>query len=145
MNKNRLKGKQKRRLKHNAGYIVNRLKEAGFIVQRYNSYSTNSIYLKLDYGVCNSIRISDHKGKKHLSYRYNVLSCCPERIAAKDKWGNIKYYFPLKDSGTMIGAAICDRQKKIAFFGATGYKTVMQKRKEKGMKKKGFWQKAKVV
>ena len=44
------------------------LLEKGFIVQRYDSVTTNSIYLKLDYGMCNSIRISDHKGKKHLSY-----------------------------------------------------------------------------
>ena len=46
-----------------ADYIANRLISEGFIVQRYNAYTTNSIYLKLDYGVCNSIRISDHPGK----------------------------------------------------------------------------------
>ncbi|MFD1362771.1 hypothetical protein [Lentibacillus salinarum] len=145
MSRNRRKGKQQRRLKNIAGYLANRLKEDGFIVQRYDSYSTNSIYLKLDYGVCNSIRISDHKGKQHLAYRYNVLSCCPERIAAKDKWGNIKYYFPLTDCDILLGAAICDRQQKIARFGTNGYETIMQKNKEKGMKKKGFWQKAKLV
>ena len=50
------------------------LLEKGFIVQRYDSVTTNSIYLKLDYGMCNSIRISDHKGKKHLSYMYNLRS-----------------------------------------------------------------------
>ena len=44
-----------------ADYIQSKLLEYGFKIQRYNAYSTNSIYLKLDYGVCNSIRISDHK------------------------------------------------------------------------------------
>ena len=46
-----------------ADYIAKRLISEGFTVQRYNAYTTNSIYLKLDYGVCNSIRISDHPGK----------------------------------------------------------------------------------
>lgn len=36
----------------------------GFVVQRYNAYSTDNIYLKLDYGVCNSIRVSDRQHEK---------------------------------------------------------------------------------
>ena len=43
------------------------------VIHRLDAYSTNSIYLKFDYGIVNSLRISDHEGKKHLSYRYNIL------------------------------------------------------------------------
>lgn len=43
--------------------IIDFLLDNGFSVLRYDAYSTNSIYLKLDYGVCYSIRISDHPGK----------------------------------------------------------------------------------
>ena len=52
--------------------IARKLIAEGFIVQRYGAYTTSSIYLKLDYGVCNSIRISDHPGKRYLKYRYNI-------------------------------------------------------------------------
>ena len=62
-----------RRLNDIANDIIKTLKSIGFVIQRYDAYSTNSIYLKLDYGVCNSIRISDHTGKKYLKYRYNVI------------------------------------------------------------------------
>lgn len=57
-----------------ANKIQSKLLDKGFIIHRYNAYSTKSIYLKLDYGVGNSIRISDHIGKGHLQYRYNVLT-----------------------------------------------------------------------
>ena len=55
-----------------ADYLSEELKNNGFTVHRYDGFSTKSIYLKLDYGVCNSIRISDHNGKKYLKYRYNI-------------------------------------------------------------------------
>lgn len=32
--------------------ISNKLKELGFIIHRYNARSTNSIYLKIDFGLC---------------------------------------------------------------------------------------------
>lgn len=35
------------------------------VIHRLDAYSTNSIYLKFDYGIVNSLRISDHEGKKH--------------------------------------------------------------------------------
>ncbi|MBM7715323.1 hypothetical protein JOC94_002310 [Bacillus thermophilus] len=56
--------KNQKELQETADYIIARLKKKGIVIQRYDSYSTNSIYLKLDYGVSNSVRISDHKGKK---------------------------------------------------------------------------------
>lgn len=30
------------------------------VIHRLDAYSTNSIYLKFDYGIVNSLRISDH-------------------------------------------------------------------------------------
>jgi hypothetical protein len=46
-----------------ADAVIKELTAAGFVIQRYDAFSTNSIYLKLDYGLCNSIRISDHRQK----------------------------------------------------------------------------------
>lgn len=55
-----------------ARQVTERMKEQGVIVHRYDAYSTNSVYLKFDYGAAYSLRISDHKGKKHLKYRFNI-------------------------------------------------------------------------
>ena len=56
-----------------ADSLIHTLSQAGFTIQRYDASTTDSIYLKLDYGVGNSIRISNHTGKKHLNYRYNII------------------------------------------------------------------------
>ena len=40
-----------------AKVLVQKLLDMGFTVHRYNAVTTNSIYLKLDYGVCCGIRI----------------------------------------------------------------------------------------
>lgn len=55
-----------------AAYVCDRL--AGkVLIHRYDAYSTNSVYLKFDYGVANSLRIADHAGKEYLSYRFNII------------------------------------------------------------------------
>ena len=55
-------------IKSIADNLVHTLSQAGFTIQRYDASTTDSIYLKLDYGVGNSIRISNHNGKKHLKH-----------------------------------------------------------------------------
>lgn len=67
-----------------AKILIQKLIEMGFIIHRYNSITTNSIYLKLDYGVCCGIRIADHKGKKKYHYKFNVV---------KDYYGDKIIYF----------------------------------------------------
>lgn len=53
-----------------AAYVCDRL-VGKVLIHRYDAYSTNSVYLKFDYGVANSLRIADHAGKEYLSYRFN--------------------------------------------------------------------------
>lgn len=38
----------------------------------YKSMSSESHYIKVDCGVAHSIRISDHRGKGHLAYKYFI-------------------------------------------------------------------------
>lgn len=52
--------------------FVQEMFSQGITVQFYRAITTNSFYIKLDYGLLNSVRFSDHDGKKHLKYRYNV-------------------------------------------------------------------------
>lgn len=52
--------KNKKAIRDLAAYVCDSL--AGkVVIHRYDAYSTNSVYLKFDYGVGNSLRISDHK------------------------------------------------------------------------------------
>ena len=72
--------------------ICRALLKQNFIIHKYNAFSTNSIYLKLDYGASNSIRISDHEGYKHLNYKYVVLTNCKKSGWRKSSDGKWQYY-----------------------------------------------------
>lgn len=77
-------------------YLVSQLLDMGFIVHRYDTYSTSSIYLKLDYGVCCGIRIADHPGKKKYCYRFNVIKdYVGDKVILKD--GLIVVFFIIKN------------------------------------------------
>lgn len=52
--------------------LVEKLLNMNFVVHRYNSHSTSSIYLKLDYGFSCGIRIADHLEKRNTT---TVLMC----------------------------------------------------------------------
>lgn len=98
-----------------ADILCRRLLSAGFIVHRYDAYSTNSIYLKLDCGVCNSIRISDHTGKGYLKYRYNIGIDIRKKQKTQDTFP--RYYYPISESNALIEQILRDRaekQKKIS-------------------------------
>ena len=71
--------------------VIRRLPD-DMIIHRYDAFSTNSIYLKFDYGIANSLRISDHRGKKHLSYRYNILLDLDEITCEQGKFE--RWYYP---------------------------------------------------
>lgn len=123
-----------------ADYIANQLISEGFIVQRYNAYTTNSIYLKLDYGVCNSIRISDHPSKKYLKYRYNIGTFVNRFREEKDKY--IRYYYRTDRAENMIRKILKDRDFKKSRYGEVAYQKFMQKNKYDNADLCGFWRKA---
>ncbi|KRG13910.1 hypothetical protein ACA30_13335 [Virgibacillus soli] len=139
------KRKVAKELQETAEYIIVRLKKNGIVVQRYDSYSTNSIYLKLDYGVSNSIRISDYKGKKHLSYRYNVLTCCPYQVSSKDYKGFVRFYVPISKWDMLIRKILFDRSVKMNMYGWNNYRLYMERNRREGETKKGFWEQAELV
>ena len=123
-----------------ADYITGRLLEEGFVVQRYDAYSTNSIYLKLDYGVCNSIRISDHQGKKHLKYKYNIGSYVDRFIEVKDRTTRI--YYRSSRAENMIKRIVKDRDFKKSWYGESQYKRFMEKSRIENANAPGFWSEA---
>ncbi len=123
-----------------ADSIAKRLIEEGFTVQRYNAYTTNSIYLKLDYGVCNSIRISDHPGKKHLKYRYNIGTFVTGYREEKDRYPRL--YYQAGKTRNLVRRILRDREDKLARYGPDGYRRLMQKNRQDNAGSRGFWQEA---
>ena len=49
-----------------ASILIQELISIGFIVHRYNSYTTSSIYIKLDYGLSCGIRIAESSWQKEI-------------------------------------------------------------------------------
>lgn len=109
-----------------AKILIVKLKELGFIVHRYDAYSTDSIYLKLDFGVCCGIRISNHNGKKKYHYRFNVI---------KDYKGDkithfenlISYFYNFEELSQLIEKVVKEKEIKIERYGLTKYKIIMNK------------------
>ena len=123
--------------------IIDFLLDNGFSVLRYDAYSTNSIYLKLDYGACYSIRISDHPGKAYLNYRYNVI--LGGTIHTDIIKGKQRYYYGDSDLALLFDQNYKDRQERIGKYGRGLYNKFMEKNKIEGNSKEGFWKQAKLV
>lgn len=122
--------------------IIAILKEYGVVIQRYNAYSSKSIYLKFDYGVCNSLRISDHKGKKHLAYRYNITPEVTHACMNLTKQGWQRHHFPLHGWEKAAYKILDDREEKIRNYGLGLYKQFMYDNAKNNQDTKGFWQQA---
>ena len=124
-----------------ADKIIDILLNNDFIIQRYDSMTTSSIYLKLDYGVCNSIRISDHDGKPGYCYRYNIIIGGEVNIV-EEKY--IRYYYTEKQIKQLIQQIFFDKQCKLKKYGHN-YQYYMDKNMNDNSGKKGFWSNAKLV
>lgn len=122
--------------------IIDQMKAKGVIVHRYDSYSTNSVYLKFDYGAAYSLRISDHKGKKHLKYRFNIeIGLSRPREEKRD--GCWMEFYPdtqaKRCTNRILQVREC-RQKK-----ADNYQALVNWYKWKSVDSPGFWEQAREV
>lgn len=136
--------------KQAAEWLIKKLKAEGFIIQRYDAIKTKSIYLKLDYGIANSIRISDHKGYRYLSYRYNV-ECWREcgKRQGRDKKGYDKFYYASckENLKELLEDIKANKEEKLNRYGEEGYKHWMEVNIERGKQARAhtFWHKAKEI
>ena len=111
-----------------AKVLIEELLRLGFVVHRYNAVTTNSIYLKLDFGVCCGIRIADHNGKKKYHYRFNVI---------KDYSGDkiiyfknlISFFYTFEELPQLLEEVQKERQLKQQRYGINNYKSYMEKEK----------------
>ena len=111
-----------------ANILISKLLDMGFIIHRYNSHSTNSIYLKLDYGLSCGIRIADHPGKKKYSYRFNVIKdYVGNKVILKD--GLICNFYDFNELDNVVNAVQKEKQDKINKYGLRNYQIYMEKQK----------------
>lgn len=116
------------------------------IIHRYDSFSTNSIYLKFDYGVANSLRISDHDGKRHLRYRFNILESMGKKQNKETHTRQgleMVFYSP-----AMINACCRDilAAKKARVERYRDYDACVEEAKAKAaLPQKGFWHAARLI
>lgn len=133
-----------------AEYLIERLKKRGIAILRYDAISTKSVYLKLDYGVPGSIRISDHKGLKYLHYTFNVEVWRKNIDVSLDNRGSFRFYYPstpeaLDQLITKAMERVNERKEK---YGDEKYAEYMRKNQQKGLggdKTYTFWHKARLV
>lgn len=108
-----------------AKYLIKELGKLGFIVHRYNAKSTSSIYLKLDYGVCCGIRISDHSGKKKYHYRFNVFKDYEgDKVIIRDNL--ISYFYTFNELKQLVTKIMEEKQMKLNKYGIDKYKKIMK-------------------
>ena len=124
--------------------LAARFAAEGFVVHRYDAYSTASVYLKLDWGACYSIRISDHPGYKHLRYRYNIGTWIKEGRHEGGKYP--RHYYQTKNAPKMVKRILADRDAMIAKHGEDGYRALMEQGKRRAAyAKSGFFSHCRLV
>lgn len=120
--------------------IIRTLKQNGITIQRYDADS-RSIYLKLDYGVLNSLRISNHEGRTKLKYRYNLRSdLTTSRYDKETK----QFFFPSSDVSGLLRQILSDHNDRRTRYGDE-YESYMQSNLADNGHKRGFWSTAQVV
>lgn len=127
-----------------AGEIIQRCQAQGIIVLRYDSASSNSIYLRLDEGVLGSIRISDHKAKKRAKHRYNLL--VDGRTYVKSHKDGFTEFFTSLDNVELIFRRILkEREFLKKTYLPFRYKHYMRVNKSNSKTSSRFWRRAKYV
>jgi len=97
-----------------AWYVSRKAKRKGFTVHLYESKTTDSVYIKLDFGVCGTIRISDHPSKEDLDFTY-------EHIITPDS--------TVEHLDSIVVQAIFHRSNKLKRYGKRKYNRYMKKNK----------------
>lgn len=105
--------------------VIAHLKGKGFKIHKYYAKTTRSIYLKLDYGVCCGIRISDHKGKKKYKYKFNLLKQYKGPKQVNDK-GYIRLFYDYNNTEELLNDVQNEKKVKINKYGLENYQEYMK-------------------
>ena len=116
------------------------LRRRGFELHRLDAFTSDSVYLKLDCGLVGTLRISDHRPKRHLEFRYNVGPYVARAHRTLDGAREI-WWFPPGALNRMVRIACHDRGRKVARYGGEeAYLRAMRRAEDEGrLKVTGFW------
>lgn len=92
--------------------IIDCLSNLNIAIHVYHSFSTESTYIKLDYGALNSIRISNHDGKAKYNYKYNIGTNI-EEYEEVDCGNFVKCYYPASDIDRLLCDVLIEHANKI--------------------------------
>ena len=79
-----------------AAKLVKYLSDSGVGCYVYHKASTGSVYVRFDNPTIGSVRFSDHSGRSHLKYKYNIL-LGEVRSGWKKEENHWRYYAPVHD------------------------------------------------
>lgn len=142
--------KQSELLQSTANRIIKEVQAAGIRVMRLDAVTTESIYLKFDYGLACSVRISTHTGKKKYLYRFNIGPHI-KQYTKRRCYGNIydgqslvytRRFYPMEKLDMLISDIIRLRGEKLDKIGHVLYAKLMADSKAVGAVSNGFWAKA---
>ncbi len=105
--------------------LIKSLKEKGFKIHRYYAKTTKSVYLKLDYGVCCGIRISDHKGKKKYRYKFNLIKQYKGKKQINDR-GYTRLFYDYSNTKELIEDVQNEKATKINKYGLNNYQEYIE-------------------
>lgn len=122
---------KKEQLQKAVQFIVEECKKEGIVVHQYNAQTSNSVYLKFDWGLANSLRISDHKGLEKYHYRFNLILGLPKIINITYRNNGYSTYYPFKEILKCVCDIISNRKKIIEKHGLEKYKEEMDRVKNR--------------
>ena len=126
-----------------ANELAEKLKKQNIVVQRYRRKKDNSIVLKLDYGVLNSVQIrEDVKENDDLHYKYNVIYQLLDKKITREKndYGVVvRYFYPFTRKNELLMQVLEDRMKKVLKYGEKNYIFFMKENKSK-LEKQTYWE-----
>lgn len=93
------------------------LRSLGFTVHRSDSRSSNSVYLCIDYGLCNTIRVSDHPRASH--HRYNVLLGTAKNYTLPGV--NDRFFYSPDALDDLLGDVARRLSERMGYMGYEGY------------------------
>ena len=122
--------------------MVEKLLQNNFKIMIYCARRTGSIYIKVDFGILDTIRISDHDVPKHRRpSEYNIVPDIYSYPQVRVQDGKKFVYATDDDIGvTTITTMLLSKRRKIRkMYGKTKYLQHIYDRKESMLKHDGFW------
>ena len=121
------------------------LKALGFHLLLYKARSSSSTYIKLDCGLCGTIRVSDHAGKRHLKYKWNILTCHKGSPSIHANAYKKRHFYGPAHIAHALEHIKAEKDRLLRYDSPQVYDMKLTALKERIGRDRGFWQYCKEV